>query len=85
MTEQYGAANAEVDEKTKLKPGEILAQVKGKAGGVEFTAGFVYDTKAERVVVAAPIIHKAINRKTRDEIRAWAERCGHRVSMVREG
>lgn len=84
MTNDYGADNREVGPDTKLGKGQILAQVKGQANGKEFTAGFVYDTVSERVVVAAPILHKAINRKNRDEIRALAKRVGWVISLVRE-
>lgn len=85
MPEEYSATSAEVSPDEKLKPGEILARVEGESGGRPFTAGFIYDTARERVVRAAPIIFKAINGKTRTEIRAMAGRVGWKIAIVNQG
>jgi hypothetical protein len=62
---------------------ELLAQVEGKDGrGRPFSAGIVlWD---DRVVVTAPILRRALARKTRDQVRDICARNGWRISVVHE-
>ena len=62
---------------------ELLALVEGEMGrGKPFSAGIVlWDDK---VVVTAPILRRALARKTRDQVRESCQRNGWRISVVHE-
>jgi hypothetical protein len=61
---------------------EVLASVEGKSNGRPFAAGVVlWD---DVVVVTAPIVRKALARKTRDQVRDICRRNGWKITVLYE-